>query len=69
MARQIQQMLENVRKHHDHLTICAVSRTELTEYRPGRRSIPFKSLDRKATMTETFKYTHMLKENKEIFAD
>ncbi|RYR40016.1 hypothetical protein Ahy_A09g045674 [Arachis hypogaea] len=28
-----------------------------------------KSLDREATLAETFKYTHTLKENKEIFAD
>ncbi|QHO49540.1 uncharacterized protein DS421_1g14860 [Arachis hypogaea] len=45
-----------------------VSQTELTTHRPGRRSIQSKSLDHDATMVETFKYTHTLKENKERFA-
>ncbi|RYR74162.1 hypothetical protein Ahy_A02g008792 [Arachis hypogaea] len=40
-----------------------------TRHWPCRPSIPSKSLDRKATLAETFKYTHTLKENKAKFAD
>ncbi|RYR68413.1 hypothetical protein Ahy_A03g014914 [Arachis hypogaea] len=34
-----------------------------------RKSKLYKSLDREATLAETFKYTHTLKDNKERFAD
>ncbi|RYR66160.1 hypothetical protein Ahy_A03g012111 [Arachis hypogaea] len=102
MARRLQQMLEDVRKHWDHLTIwlrpeimkamyvnwntdqgfknlCLMNRAN----RASAKSLKYiggsatfmktkarlsKSLDRDATMTETFKYTHMLKENNERFA-
>ncbi|RYR31647.1 hypothetical protein Ahy_B01g056499 [Arachis hypogaea] len=101
MARRLQQMLEDVREHHDHLTICLhpnikkalyvhwetyerfkhhclTNRANTASARSSKHTDGLatfmktkvrlsKSLDHDATMAETFKYTHMLKENKEKF--
>ncbi|RYR06798.1 hypothetical protein Ahy_B05g074116 [Arachis hypogaea] len=89
MARQLQHMLEDIRKHRDYLTIWLHPNIKKSLYVHwetdegfkyhrltnkanrawlGRQNILFKSLDRDATIAETFKYTHTLEENKERFA-
>ncbi|RYR62185.1 hypothetical protein Ahy_A04g019579 [Arachis hypogaea] len=100
MVRRLQQMLEDIREHHDHLTIWLCSDIKKALYvwesdegfkhrrltnrvnRASARSSKYtggsatfmkkkaklsKSLDYEATMAETFKYTHTLKENKESY--
>ncbi|QHN92403.1 uncharacterized protein DS421_17g583420 [Arachis hypogaea] len=63
MGRRLQQMLEDVRERHGHLTswLCPEIKKALYVHWES------KSLDRDATLAETFKYTYTLKENKERF--
>ncbi|RYQ96577.1 hypothetical protein Ahy_B08g092379 [Arachis hypogaea] len=103
MARRLPQMMEDIRKRRDQLTIwlrsnlkkvlyvywetdegfkhrCLMNRANRASARSSKYtggSATFiktkarlsKSLSRDATMVETFKYTHTLKDNKERFAN